>query len=66
MFGRRAAVAVTTLAVTALGGGVALASTHGSQSKTQHHLRSAKPMSALVKVHVCHPGRNGSMLDSLQ
>jgi hypothetical protein len=67
MFGRRATVAATTLALTALGGGIALASTHGSrQSQTQHAPRASKSTSSLVKVHLCRPGRKGSRRDALQ
>jgi hypothetical protein len=71
MPGRRAAVIVTIM-LSAAGGGAALAATHGGSSHPAKHAakRPGLPMKrtapALVRVHVCHPGRKGSMLDSLQ
>jgi hypothetical protein len=70
MPGRRAAV-IVTITLTAAGGGAALAAAHGSSHPAQHaakhpDLRMKRTAPALVSVHVCHPGRKGSMLDSLQ
>lgn len=71
MLDRKTAVTVLTLAAFGFGGGVALAATHGSshaaahQAKQTAQARAPKLVHGLVGVHVCHPGRAGSMLDSL-
>ena len=71
MLDRKASVTVLTLAAFGLGGGIALAATHGSSHTAAHQAKQTAQVSAprlaqgLVSVHVCHPGRAGSMLDSL-
>ena len=71
MLDRRATVIAITLTAFGLGGGGAFAATHGGSHVPARHpqahtqIRPPKLVSGLVKVHVCHPGRTGSMLDSL-
>jgi hypothetical protein len=69
MLDRKATVTVITLTAVGFGGGVALAATHGGShaaARPAHaQVRAPKLVPGLVKVHVCHPGRAGSMLDSL-
>ncbi len=68
MLDRKATVTIT-LTVFGFGGGVALAATQGGSHAAAHpahaQVRAPKLVPGLVKVHVCHPGRAGSMLDSL-
>ena len=63
---RRAVILVASiLGLAGIGGGVALATTHSSSPRGRVQIAPPKLIHGLVKTHVCHPGRKGSMLDSL-